>query len=115
MMDGKETPMPRMVCVRDEVELQPKKNGVVVVETSHEDMMVHKLWDTDMWECPVCGMQVIAGFAAEAYQQGYELDDRDPQRVAEALRAQGKWVVFDYEKKSQDAAVEMADRERAGG
>ena len=37
------------------------KNSVTVEELV-DDGSGYKLWDADLWECPDCGHQIIAGF-----------------------------------------------------
>ena len=43
--------------------LSVKKNSVTVEELM-DDGTPYKLWDGDLWECPECGVEVIAGFGA---------------------------------------------------
>jgi hypothetical protein len=54
--------------------MRPKKNSVTVEELT-EDGAPYKLWDADLWECPECGVEIIAGFGqgpiAEHYQPTY--------------------------------------------
>jgi hypothetical protein len=54
--------------------MRVKKNSVTVEELM-EDQRPYKLWDADLWECPECGVEVIAGFGqgpiAEHYQPTY--------------------------------------------
>jgi hypothetical protein len=54
--------------------LRVKKNSVTVEELT-EDGQPYKLWDADLWECPECGVEIIAGFGqgpiAEHYQEQY--------------------------------------------
>jgi len=55
--------MPRILCVKCQVEFRPEKNGVYVKEMMHHDQDVYKIWDTDLWQCPCCNFQVVSGFA----------------------------------------------------
>jgi hypothetical protein len=41
--------------------LQVKQNSVTVEELL-EDGSSYKLWDADLWQCPECGVEIIAGF-----------------------------------------------------
>jgi len=54
--------------------MQVKQNSVTVEERL-EDQSPYKLWDADLWACPECGVEVIAGFArtplAEHWQPTY--------------------------------------------
>lgn len=51
------------------------KQNSVTVEELLEDGGPCKLWDADLFECPECGVEIIAGFAqgplAEHYQPTY--------------------------------------------
>ena len=51
------------------------KRNSVTVEELFEDGSPYKLWDADLWECPECGVTIIAGFGqlpmAEHYQPTY--------------------------------------------
>lgn len=52
----------------------PKRNGVYVIEMAK--FGPYKVWMADLWECPRCAYQVIAGFGlnalAEHYQQPFQ-------------------------------------------
>ena len=52
--------MPKLVCVKDEVELLPFHNGTIVVEMA--SFGPYKVWNADAWKCPICGFEIIAGF-----------------------------------------------------
>jgi hypothetical protein len=86
-----------VICVDCKKFLRPKKNGVVVEEmmpaaearpngqdytTKNAEGRVtfwapYKLWAADLWECPGCSKEVIAGLPiqgpmAEHYMPGYQ-------------------------------------------
>lgn len=50
--------MPRPYCVRCQCEMHPDKNGVVLE-------IYGALWHADLWKCPVCGTEIIAGYGFE--------------------------------------------------
>lgn len=52
--------MPRMVCVRDGVEFRVVKNEVVLAQSD-------ALWYGDLWKCPVCNTEVVAGIGQEPF------------------------------------------------
>jgi len=64
------------ICVKCEIELRPKKNGVFLEETRHYDLP-YKIWHADLLECPSCGFQIITGFgrdpSAEHFEDKYEV------------------------------------------
>jgi ribosomal protein L37AE/L43A len=58
--------MTRLLCPECEVELVVYKTGVDVIETrltSNDVQQPMRLWRADVWECPGCGMRIIAGFS----------------------------------------------------
>jgi len=65
--------MPMMVCVKCQVKLKPEKNSVHGVETfGRGSDEPYKLWMADLWKCPECGIEVIAGFGAHNYAEHYQ-------------------------------------------
>jgi len=44
--------------------MRPRTNGVSMLETEDGTGQPYKLWHGDLWECPACGEQVLAGFGA---------------------------------------------------
>ena len=51
--------------------MRPKKNTVTVEELM-EDGNPYRLWDADLYECPECGVEIIAGFAQEPFAEHYQ-------------------------------------------
>lgn len=66
--------MPKMVCVKCEVEFKCEKNGVKVAEMFNKNQAVYKVWNADKWKCPMCGMEVVAGFANQPMMEHFEGD-----------------------------------------
>ena len=52
--------MPKPVCVKCRRELRPEKNGVGYLEMASFGPV--QVWDSDMWKCPECGIEVLTGF-----------------------------------------------------
>ena len=59
--------MPRMVCVRDGVEFRVIKNEVVLAQPD-------ALWYGDLWRCPTCGAEVVAGIGQEPFLEAWRGD-----------------------------------------
>jgi len=55
--------MPKLVCTNCNVELRPVENGVHVHEMCFHNTEIYKIWSADLWGCPLCPVQVVAGFA----------------------------------------------------
>jgi hypothetical protein len=63
--------MPKLVCVKCQVELRPELNGFKVVEMMSDDRP-YKIWDSDKWKCPECGFEVVSGFGYNAEKEHFE-------------------------------------------
>ena len=86
--------MPKMVCVKCEVEFKPEKNGVVVAEKFQRNTALYKLWGADLWKCPICGVEVVAGFAMNPLAEHYK-DDLNKMVIKFANK--GKTIIQDKE------------------
>lgn len=51
--------------------MRVKKNSVTVEELL-EDGAPYKLWDADLWECPECGVEVVAGFGKTPFAEHWQ-------------------------------------------
>ena len=60
--------MPRMVCVRDGVEFRVIKNEVVLARPG-------ALWYADLWRCPTCRAEVVAGIGQEPFFEAWRHGD----------------------------------------
>ena len=86
--------MPKMVCVKCEVEFKVEKNGVKVIEMMNQNKDMYKIWDTDKWKCPICKVEVIAGFGGMPLAEHYE-----PEFVSyvNTCKDRGDEIVYDRE------------------
>ncbi len=92
--------MPKIICVKDEVEYQIEKSGGYVIEYVGNPPQPYKVWSADGWRCPVCGNTVMAGFGNGPLGEHYEESFQDLlQKVLVSPTSQAGWVVKDYEKK----------------
>ena len=66
--------MPKMVCVKCEVELKPRTNGVLIQEMFQNNTKTYKLWMADLWQCPKCLTQIVAGFANHPLMEHFQGD-----------------------------------------
>lgn len=62
-----------MCCVNCQTYLAPRKNSVFVLETM-EDLRPYKVWQADLFECPDCGHQIVAGFGQGPLSEHYKPD-----------------------------------------
>ena len=86
--------MPKLVCVKCEVGLKIEKNGVIVKEMFQNNTRIYKLWETDKWKCPVCGAEIISGFAQYPFAEHF---NDDCEAIVSKAIASGKEVVSDKE------------------
>jgi len=62
----------RPVCAACQVDMRPKMNGVGVLDMASFGPC--NLWDADLWECPKCELQIVAGFGSNPVSGHYEGD-----------------------------------------
>jgi len=86
--------VPKLVCVKCQVELKPEHNGVKVVELFQRNEAIYKIWDADKWRCPKCGIEIVAGFGAQPLMERFE---GDTGAFVEELRKKGDEIVYDKE------------------
>lgn len=60
-------------CVGCKTYFRPRKNDIRVLETYGDDKP-YKVWCADLWECPDCGTQLIAGYGSSAISVKHESD-----------------------------------------
>jgi len=70
------------VCVPCQVEMRPKRNGVIV-EEHREEGKPYKIWEADLWECPKCHHECILGFADRPICYYNELEYEENQKKVE--------------------------------
>jgi hypothetical protein len=84
--------MPKLVCIPCEVELKPSENGVYVVEMA--SFGPYKIWNADVWICPKCKHEVVAGFGYDALAEHYQ--DKFV-KLLEKIKASKSRIIYDYE------------------
>lgn len=86
--------MPKSVCAKCEVELRPETNGVIVAEMMNNNTKIYKLWGADLWKCPGCGIEVVLGFAQQAFMEHFE---GDINAKLEEFKLSGRRIIYDFE------------------
>lgn len=65
---------PLYACAKCQKAMKCKLNSVNVIETANFGPAA--VWRADIWECPICGHEVLAGFGprpvAEHYEDGFD-------------------------------------------
>ena len=64
--------MPKQVCVNCSTEFKIEKNGVYVVEMFNNPPQPYKIWSADLWKCPKCKQEIIAGFGMQALAEHFQ-------------------------------------------
>lgn len=77
----------KIMCVTCGKELKCKKNEVIVEELAGKRS--YRIWEADLWKCPKCGTEIIAGFGLEPIAEHFEKDNRY-QRILARLREGAK-------------------------
>ena len=88
--------MPKSVCVKCEVELRPEKNGVIVAEMFQNNEKIYKLWEADLWKCPLCYFEVVLGFAQSPFQEHFQ---GNCEKIVDELFLKGRTIIYDKEVK----------------
>ena len=86
--------MPKMVCVNCHVELKPEANGILLIETA--SFGVYKVWSADVWKCPKCEIEIVAGFGNQPiredhYKEGFPV-------WLEKMKSHAERIEYDNEK-----------------
>jgi len=88
--------MPKSVCKSCQVELIPEKNGVIVAEMYMDNKKIYKMWEADLWKCPVCGIEIVLGFANRPFAEAHE---GNCDILIETLKKSGKTIIYNYERR----------------
>lgn len=86
------------VCSKCQLEMEPHKNGVHVIEHSYRGP--YKIWEADEWRCRKCDAKVILGFGHNPVWE--HLNEGFDQAVAKT-RADSKTLRLCFENEDQRA------------
>ena len=88
------------VCVACRVDMYPEKNGVNFIELKGErgSQSPYKIWESDQWACPGCGISVLIGFGKKAWAEHYQPEFQKSLAVAMG----DSWTVTEREKKDKE-------------
>ena len=67
------------ICFKCGNRMFPKENGVpceevmeITADSGEKSEIPYKLWSADLWECSICGSQVVVGFGKNAICESFE-------------------------------------------
>jgi len=72
------------ICVKCGRHMRVKENGVLAEEMSGSKS--YQVWHSDMWECPVCGHQVLTGYGQEPIMEHFQKGYKDFLRKVRTIR-----------------------------
>lgn len=85
--------MPKIVCTKCEVEFVCALSGAVTIETA--SFGAYKVWSSDIWTCPKCGVEVVAGFGQRPLREDHYASDFE--EWLESVKKSAPRVVMDNE------------------
>ena len=65
---------PGYACVPCKTYFRPRKNDIRALQTMDDAGKPYKIWCADLWECPDCGHQIIAGYGKTHISEHYQPD-----------------------------------------
>ena len=77
-------------CVDCAVAMRPRKNDIRVVETLDDGVTPYRIWCADLWECPRCNHQLIAGFGIKPIAEKRDKDFAE--ELAEIPPGEAHWI-----------------------
>jgi hypothetical protein len=83
-----------IVCVKCETEFKPHKNGAYLIEMFQSDRDIYKIWQCDIWKCPICGVEVVAGLGQEPIMEHFQ---GDCWKLLHELQLSEQTIVFNKE------------------
>lgn len=87
-----------MICLKCETQLVIKKTGATVISYFSDPPQPYQIHEADAWECPKCGVIIVAGFAESPVAEHYEKDfDQVLELIKKSPTAKAGWLVNDYE------------------
>ena len=87
--------MKRPICVKCETQFQQIKTGIAVVDMFSSPPKPYQIWLADLFECPVCKVQIVSGFADRPLAHHFEADLK---HWLQLWKAGGGFQVFNYER-----------------
>jgi hypothetical protein len=95
------------ICVKCKKFYRPKENGYCFTEgmpTSSGEWKPYKAWMGDLWECPECGHQLIAGVGFEPISEHYRPDFEAARKHfrADQLRIDDCWSRGFHERRTSN-------------
>lgn len=68
--------MRRPICIKCQIAFRPLENGITVIDMFSQPPKPYRMWQADLFECPICKAQIVSGFADEAlihhHENGFE-------------------------------------------
>ena len=82
----------RPVCVKCQTEMRCEKNGVGCLDMA--SFGPYELWDSDLYKCPKCGVEILTGFGDLAVSVHHK---ENFQQLVDTYRNSKRGLVENYE------------------
>ena len=89
----------KMVCVTCQVEFKSEQNGIWLAEMFLKNEKIYKLWHADLWKCPGCEKEIVAGLSNQPVSEHFQEDLEERVRL---LKEKGERVIYDFEWRKND-------------
>lgn len=102
--------MPKLVCIKCQCLFKIEKNGISAVELVRG--RPYEMSDADKWKCPVCGMEILAGFGAAPWAQQHQFEQPNIKEYMKRAAERGTLVEYrDRPSKEEREAAEELSKE----
>lgn len=64
--------MNKKICVECQLSYKAEEYGVLILELFQRDSEIYKIWFADLYRCPGCGREMIAGFSDKPLAVHYQ-------------------------------------------
>lgn len=81
----------RPICVKCEVPMKSEHTGAIVVELFGKNAAIYRMWRGDTWRCPVCGQEIVSGFADKPFAEHFA---HNCPEVLQAKKAIGSPIIY---------------------
>ncbi len=88
----------KIICIHCQTELRKSNLGTLVIETAdmgEPDPSPYKVWSADTFQCPGCGIEVVADFGTPLREDHWK---KDFPAWLETRKAASSQIVYDYER-----------------
>lgn len=83
------------ICVKCQRAMKPEVNGIYAIEYIDKELTeAYRIWQVDLWACPVCHYHLISGFGDKPLNHNGEVDFEDRMKAIQATAESG--LIFKF-------------------